>query len=256
MHRAVTVVAVLAVLPFATPLAAQGQQPAQPPAAQPAAPQPKPYKPVTVSAPPTVNDPAFEAFRKQIADIAQRKDRGALAKLVVTKGFFWQGEKGEQSDKKKSGIDNLTDAFGLTDKESFGWDALAAFASDPTGAPLPERKDVVCSPADPQFDGKALEELAKTTGTDELDWAYPVQPNIDARASAQPNAPVVEKIGMHFVWIAMDENHSSDTMIRIVTPSGQYGFVPADAFAPLGSNQVCYAKEGGAWKIAGVVGDQ
>ena len=46
-------------------------------------------------------------------------------------------------------------------------------------------------------------------------------------------------------------------MLRIVTPSGKLGYVTADAINPLGSDQLCYAKDAaGAWKIAGFIGDQ
>ena len=51
---------------------------------------PKPYKQVAVSLSAPINDPSFEAFRKQLADIAERKDRKALAALIVSEGFFWE----------------------------------------------------------------------------------------------------------------------------------------------------------------------
>ncbi len=234
---------------------AQPQQPA-PQAQQPSGIKPQAYKPVAISAPPVVNDPAFAPFLKQISDAAQRKDRAALAKLVVAKGFFWETEKGNRAEAKRSGIDNLSTALGLTDKDGFGWDALEGFASDPTGAPMPGRQGIVCSPADPQFDSKALEDLARTTGSDELDWGFPLQPNLEVRGAPQPNAPAIEKLGMHFVWVAMDESQTSDTMIRIVTPSGRFGFVPVEAISPLGGNQICYVKEPGGWRIAGFIGEQ
>ncbi len=232
----------------------QAPKPEPAPPAQQAV-KPRPYKPVAAGAPPSVSDPTFEAFRTQLGSIAERKDRAALAKLVVAKGFFWEGEKGDKADPKRSGIDNLSSALGLAARDGFGWDALAGFALDPTGAPMPDRKDAVCSPADPEFDPKALEELAKATGTDELDWGYPVQPGLEVRAAAQPNSPVIGKLGADFVWVAMDESQTSETMLRIVTPSGQFGFVAADAIAPLGGNQLCYVKEGGGWKILGVIGE-
>jgi len=82
------------------PPPARGQtQPAQPP--QPA--PPKPYKPVPVTLAQPHNDPSFEAFRKQLADIASRKDRAALARLVVARNFFWIGEKGDRADRRKPG---------------------------------------------------------------------------------------------------------------------------------------------------------
>ena len=42
----------------------------------------------------------------------------------------------------------------------------------------------------------------------------------------------------------------------IVTPSGKTGFVPAEALNPLGNDQLCYSKEGGGWKISGVIGGE
>jgi hypothetical protein len=116
-----------------------------------------------VKLPTPLNDPSFEAFRKQLGEIAQKKDRAALAKLVVAQGFFWEAEQGDKADRKKSGIDNLAAAIGLGGKEGFGWDLLAGYSGDPTAAPFPGKQGVMCAPADPTFDEKALEELAKST---------------------------------------------------------------------------------------------
>src|SRR5215217_3913241 len=93
------------------PLAAQQQKsaPQQKAAPAPALPQaaaPKPYKPLAVTLPAVVNDQSFDAFRQEIAKVAQRKDRAALARMVVAKGFFWEREDGKPAP-KKSGIDIL-----------------------------------------------------------------------------------------------------------------------------------------------------
>src|SRR6516164_7450565 len=91
----------------------------QPPQAPPPGPRqarqapPKPYKPIAVTLAQPYNDPSFVAFRKQLGDIADRKDRAALARLVVN-NFFWMGEKGDKANKKKSGIDNLAAAIDLS----------------------------------------------------------------------------------------------------------------------------------------------
>jgi hypothetical protein len=236
----------------------QGQQ--RPPQGQPpqqqAAP-PKPYKAVAIAAPPMVNDPSFEAFRKQMTAAAEKKDRKALADMV-SKGFFWMGEKGDKADKKKPGIESLAKAIGLDAKDGSGWETIIGFASDPTGTPFPDKKDTICAPAEPQFDGKELEALAKATGTDESDWAFPMQPGLEMRAAAQPSSPVVEKLGMHFIRVMDDgaEPSGDNPMIKIVAPSGKVGFVPADALSPLGNDAMCYTKEGGAWKIAGFLGGE
>src|ERR1043165_1256839 len=71
------------------PPAAQGQKggapkrQAQPPVAPPA-----PYTALKITPPKPYNDPSLAAFRKELAAIAQRKDRPALAKLVTVQGFF------------------------------------------------------------------------------------------------------------------------------------------------------------------------
>ena len=42
--------------------------------------------------------------------------------------------------------------------------------------------------------------------------------------------------------------------MRIATPSGKPGYVTIDSIAPIGNDQICYVKEGGAWKIGGYIG--
>lgn len=244
--------------PQAAPQQPQGQKPqAQQQQGQQQPAPPKPYKPVAITPPQPMSDPSFEAFRKQMSAAAEKKDKKALGDLV-SKSFFWMGEKGDKADKKKPGIDNLAKAIGLDAKDGSGWEAIIGFASDPTAAPFSEKKDTICAPADPQFDPKALEALAKETGTDEGEWGFPIQPNIEMRAAAQPNSAVVEKLGMHFVRV-MDDGSAAqgdNPMIKVVAPSGKVGYVPADAISPLGNDVMCYAKEGGNWKITGFIGGE
>jgi len=234
---------------------AQGQPPRGPAGGPPPAAAAKPYKPVAVSAPAPVADPSFAAFRKQLADVAGKKDRKTLAGMVA-QNFFWMGEKGDRADKKKPGIDNLAKAIQLDGKDAPGWDVLGGASADPTGSAFPDRKDTICAPADPNFNDQELEALAKSTGTEVGDWAYPTQPGVPVHSGPQPNAPVVEKLGMHFVHVMQDNapGDQESPMIRVVTPSGKTGFVPADALNPLGNDQLCYSKEGGAWKISGYLG--
>ena len=237
----------------AVPAMAQQAKPQPAPAAAP----PKPYKPVAVTLPEPLKDASFEAFRKQLGDAAQKKDRAALTKLVVAQGFFWQAEDGDKADKKKSGIDNLAAAMGLSGKDAGGWDLLAGYAADPTAMPYPDKQGAVCAPADPAFDDKALEDVAKATQTDPSDWGYPLANGLELRASAQPNAAVVEKLGMHFLRVLPDEGAgvaNAAPMLRVVAPSGKVGFVSGDSVAPLGNDQICYLKDAGGWKIIGYIG--
>jgi hypothetical protein len=238
--------------------AAQSQQKSPPPQQQ--APQPappKPYKPLAVTLPAPVSDLSFDAFRKEIVGVAQRKDRAALARMVVAKGFFWEREDGKRAP-KKSGADILAQALNLAAKDGSGWEALAGFAAEPTAAPLPERKEVLCAPANPDFDERGLEELAQTTDTDPLEWGYPLRADVDVRETPSATAPVIEKLGMHFVRVLDDESQSTATTagewLRVVAPSGKIGFVPADTLTSPAGAQLCFVKEGNSWKIAGLIG--
>jgi hypothetical protein len=236
---------------------AQRAQPAPPPPPQQQQITPKPYQPVAIGTPEPVKDPSFETFRKQIGAVAEKKDRRALAAMIAP-NFFWMGEKGDKADKRRSGIDNLAKAMGLDAKDGPGWDMLVAAANDPTGTPFPDRKDTICAPADPVFKPEELEALAKATGTNEGDWGFPTQSGIEVHAAPQPNSPVVEKLGMHFVLVMPEDapDNQPSPMLRVVTPSGKTGFVPIEAINPLGSDQICYSKEGAGWKISGFIGGE
>lgn len=236
---------------------AKPQQQTQPPAPPPVAPA-KPYKTVAVKPPKPLGDASFDAFRKQLGEIVQKKDRAALAKLVVAKDFFWEAENGDKADKKKSGIDNLAAAVNLAAKDGIGWEILASYAADPTAQPMPDKAGVVCSPADPDFDDTELEEVAKATGTDPGEWGFPTVDGVEVHAEARPKSETIEKLGLHFVRVLPDMPAPSSPndvpMIKIVTPSGKTGFVSGDALSPLGNDQMCFIKDGATWKITGFIG--
>lgn len=268
--RRLAVLAVAATcLAIAAPAVGQTPAPAQPPAAQPtpapAAPQqppavqtPKPYTPipVTVAAPPA--DPSFAAFRKQLGDVAAKKDRAGLAKLIVAKDFFWETESGDKADKKKPGIDNLGAALGgFAGQDAAGWETLEAAAAEPSVEPYGDKKNVVCAPAAPQFDEQAFEKVIQDTGTEAGEWGFPVAQGVEVRASAAANAAVVDKLAMALVRILPDEAATQEApFVRIVTPAGKTGYVPLDAVAALVSDQICYAKDASGWKITGYVGGE
>lgn len=264
----VVVLAAVAMLAAAKAVAAQSQflmfaASDQIQLAQQAAPQPKPLAPpkpytaISLTLPASANDASFDAFRKQLADIAKRKDRAGLAKLVVAQGFFWETDSGDKADTKKASIDNLAAATGLDGAD--GWDAIAAAAQEPTLEPHADRKGVMCGPASPQYDEKALDDVTKVTQTDINEWAFPSKAGLEARSAAQPSASVVEKLGLTLVRVMPEPTPPGGTpatgpFLRIVTPAGKVGYVPADSISPLTSDQICYVKDGNSWKIAGYIG--
>ena len=216
---------------------------------------PKPYKVVAVQPPQAMKDASFEAFRKQLTGVAQKKDRAALAQ-IVSQNFFWISEDKDIADKTKPPIESLAKAIGLDGSDAEGWEILFNYAADPTADPNPDRSGVICTPGEPRFDDKAAEELERATGTETGDWTYPVRAGLEVRQTAKKTSPVIEKLGLHLVRVYPDELQAAadDETMRIVTPGGKVGFVLADALRPLYEDQICYVKEGAAWKIAGMIG--
>src|SRR5262245_48406590 len=232
------------------------QQPQQQPPQQQAPPlaPPKPYKVVPITLPKPMGDASHAAFLKQLAGIAQKKDKAALGRLIA-KDFFWFPDEKDVADKRKSGIENLSKALGLDSREINGWEVLAFIVADPTTEPHPDRKGVVCGPGGPTFDDKAAEEVAAATGTDDSEWGYTARDGVIVRQGAEPNSPQIEKLGLQLVRVYPEDNPSAQgDSLRIVTPSGKVGFVKGDEVLPLATDQLCYVKEGNAWKIAGVIG--
>jgi hypothetical protein len=125
--------------------------------------------------------------------------------------------------------------------------------------PDPQRRGVICAPAEPEFDEKAADELANLTHTDAADWAFPIRNGIEVRSGAKQDAPVVDKLGLHLVRVLADEspaNAVTAAFLKVVTPSGKVGYVPVETVLPIGGEQLCYVKEGGSWKIAGFLGGE
>ena len=235
------------------------QAPAPAPGSQqrPAA-APGPYKPVAITLPAALNDPAFDAFRKQLGEIARKKDRAALARLVAP-NFFWIPEDTDLADKSKPAIDNMAKALSLDGKDAIGWEALVAYAAEATATADPQRNGVFCAPAEPVFDEKAADELANATQTDASDWAFPLRDGIEVRAAAKQDSPVVDKLGLYLVRVLADDSPANAvlaTFLKVMTASGKVGYVPVDALLPIGGEQLCYVKDGGGWKIAGFLGGE
>jgi hypothetical protein len=255
---ALAIAAAVAVLAEHPGLAQQGQLPLPPGAFKPPPLPPiKPYQTVPVTPPPTLNDPSFTAFRNQLAEAAAHKDRAALGRMVVTQNFFWVQDK-NLADPHKSGIENLAKAIDLGAADDSGWQILAGFATEASAAESPQQPGVLCSPADPNLDTNALEALTKATQTDPGEWGYPNKNGVEVRAAAQPNSPVIEKLGMTLVRVLPDTmpptNPNDPFFLHVAAPSGKAGYVDAQSVSPLGGDQICYTKQSGAWKIAGYLG--
>jgi hypothetical protein len=247
-----------ALVAVAAALPAHAQAPQAP--RQPA--PPKAYKAIPVQVAQPYGDPSFAEFRKTLADIASKKDRAALAK-VTSNDFFWMSQAGDKADKKKSGIDNLAAAIELDAKAGGGWEGLKAASEETTLEAVPDRKGVMCSPANPKFDEAAADAVAKDTGTDPAEWGYVSKPDAVVRDAAKADAAVIDKLGLQLVRI-MPEPQAAPAagappqlqpFLRVVTPAGKVGYVAEEFISALGTDQICYVKDGSGWKISGYAGN-
>jgi hypothetical protein len=216
------------------------------------APEHKPYKPVEVTLPAASTDKSLEAFRKQLAGIAQRKDRAALARLVAAKDFFWEGDVGGTFNAKRTGFDNLAAALRLDGADGRGWAALATLAAELSLGPTVEHPQARCAPAPPDYEDADLAALTDATNTDVVDWSYPRTPGLQVRNAAAADGVTIETLGLHLVRVlgAADRNG----WVRVAAPSGKTGFVaPGSLLSPL-ADRVCFGKDGSGWRIVGYVG--
>lgn len=225
---------------------------------QPPSPALGPYKPVPITLPQSMNDPSFDEFRVQLAEIARKKDRAALAQLIAER-FFWVPEDADIADKNLPAIDNMVKAFGLDVVDAIGWDSLGAYAAEASTMADPQRSGVFCAPAEAGFDDKIADELANATQTDASDWVFPIRDGIEVRSAAKQDAAVIEKLGLYLVRVLPDNspiNAVLASFVKVLTPNGKVGFVPVNSVLPIGGEQLCYTKEAAGWKIAGFLGGE
>lgn len=220
----------------------------------------KPYKPVPVTLPAAPVDPKFTTFRNELAEAARSRVYAKLAALVESKNFFWDRDFGNKFDRRKPAVDNLAHALRLEHENGLGWTLLADFAADASAAPNDLRPGVVCTPAQPAFDGVDLDKLIDLTRTESVDWAYTRAPGIPVHAAPRANAHVVETLGVHFVRLLGFEGPDSDTpgvtqWAKVATPSGRTGFVAPNSLLTPTAERLCYAKNAtGEWRIIGYAG--
>jgi hypothetical protein len=234
---------------------ARAQTPARLPVAT------KPYQPVAVKLPASPADPSFAAFRKDFAAIARGGVFDRLARIVVTHGFFWDRDFANGFDPKRSGVENLAAAVGLERGTGGGWQALAAFADEPTASETPASPGVLCAPGRPEFDSDDFDRLTDATRTNPSEWVFPRADGLDVRAAPRTESAVVEKLGQYFVHVVRFETAPANAepvrtaWARIAIPSGKIGYAAPDTLMSLSAARLCYIKDIiGRWQITGYIG--
>lgn len=217
----------------------------------------KPYKPVGVTLPTPPADKSLDAFRKQLAGIAQRKDRAALSRIVA-KTFFWEGDFGGMYDAKKPAFDNLATALRLNEADGRGWAALLAFATEPSIGRGAQNPNPRCAPAQPNYDDADLSIITESTNTDVVDWSYPRTAKLQLREKPEADAPVVETLDSHLIQVigadGKGRRDAAQSWLRVVAPSGKIGFAPPGTLISPLADRLCFGKDAGGWRIVGYVG--
>jgi hypothetical protein len=259
---------------LATPVAAQTAKSSAAKSSAPksaAPPAQRPYMPVAATIRAAPGDSGLAAFRNELTAVAKRRVFADLAKLVVPRGLFWDRDFADGFDAKKSSTENFAAAIKLEQRQGAGWNTLMALAAEAVGGAVPARPGIVCAPAKPDFDEIEFDRLIEATRSEARDWATPRAAGAELRAAPRPNAPVIEKLGMHLLRVAGDEARENDpdaarqallrqallrqAWARVIAPSGRVGFVAPSTLLPLQTERLCYAKDvTGRWRIAGYIG--
>lgn len=216
-------------------------------------------------------DAAFEKMRAAFADAVTKKDVQALS-LLVAPTFMWTigGQPADEMDLGRDAVHNFKVVFGFRalGKDADGgvddgpyWDALAAFAGDPTYYAATDSGNLICGPiAADVADDDLFEQARKKieTGDEGADWYFTLA-NTDVTKSPSDTA-VIAKINsaalpmLSFYPTAQQGQPAPQpTHIEVLLPSGKSGWIAADALRPLFTTRLCYAKTpSGDWKIAAI----
>ena len=175
----------------------QGQVPLPPGGFKPPPPPPiKPYKPVAVTRPAHLTTIRLSRLSASSSPISPRtrtaRRSPSSSSRRTSSGSRTRTCRQEQSRNRQSGQGDRPRCQGRIRLARPGGICRRADRVE-----LPDQKGVFCAPADPNIDPAAFQALGEATQTDPSDWGYPHQGRPrSARARRQPNAPVIEKLGM------------------------------------------------------------
>ena len=217
-------------------------------------------------------DAAFEKMRAAFADAVTKKDTEALSALIAPM-FIWTigGQPADELDLGRDAIHNFKVVFGFRalGKDVDGgvddgpyWDALAAFAGDPTYYAATDTGNLVCGPiaadvADENIFAQARKKIE--SGEHGSDWYFTLANTDVAKAPDDTGAPI-GKVGTVALPILSlyplpqkGQPAPQPTHIEVLLPSGKSGWIPVGAVRPLFTNRLCYVKTpAGDWKIAAI----
>jgi len=217
-------------------------------------------------------DAAFEKMRAAFANAVARKDVAKLSALIAPT-FLWtiSGQPADELDLGRDAIHNFKVVFGFRalGKDVDGgvddgpyWDALAAFAGDPTYYPATDAGNLVCGPMGANIVDEDVFEQARNkieTGEAAADWYFTLAGTDVAKAPGDTGAPVARvgtvALPVLSFYPSTKEGQPAPvaTHVEVLLPSGKTGWIAAAAMRPLLTDRLCYARTAsGDWKIAAI----
>jgi hypothetical protein len=223
-----------------------------------------------VIAPAYQPDTAFKKMRAAFTEAVAKHDAHALFALVGPT-FVWtlQGVLTDQFDLGRDALHNFKVVFGfrMLGKDVDGgvddgpyWDALAAFANDPTYYLATDAGNLVCGPIAAEVtDESAFDQARHTTGGQDVDWYFTLAETAVLKAPGDTGAPIakVGTVAMPVVGVhsqsTQDQAAAEPDYFEVLLPSGKTGWVRSDSVRPLYPDRLCYAKTAADdWKIASI----
>jgi hypothetical protein len=215
-------------------------------------------------------DAAFTKMRAAFTGAVANQDVQGLFALVGPT-FVWtlQGALTDQFDLGRDALHNFKVVFGfrMLGKDVDGgvddgpyWDALAAFANDPTYYLATDAGNLVCGPIAAEVtDENVFDQARHLTGGEDSDWYFTLAETAVIKAPGDTGAPVatVGTVAMPVVSVhsrsAQDQAAAEPDYFEVLLPSGKTGWVRSDSVRPLFPDRLCYAKTAADdWKIANI----
>ena len=253
---------ILAVLATATltaaPVLAQGQQKPQILPLKPPPPPPiKPYTPVAAKPPVAYDDAAFVAFRKQLSDVAAKKDRAALAKLVVAQGFFWIQDKDmRRSEKARHRQSRQGDRSCRQGRLRLGHSRRLRQRADRGRIARPQGRVLRAGRSDHRSAGLRSARQGDADRSVRMGLSAQGRRRSSCRGATEFSGrrKAGFEPGARAARFGPPNDPNPPAFLHVATPSGKSGFIAMDAIAPLGGDQMCYSKDSSGWKITGYLG--
>jgi hypothetical protein len=207
------------------------------------------------------DDPSFATFMQRLRILVAQSDLSSLSELMG-RNFFWEQDSHKEFERAVAPIKNFVRALHLNPSTRSrkgrnverSWRRLQAMLTISSWASSTSRGGA-CGPAEPVYDRAELA-AAQRRVKDLGAWAYPVG-TVTVRQGTSPDSQPIGSVSNEMVQVLTFPIPAAGApkISQIMLPNGRLGFVHGEnRFWPLNSDQLCFQKEKGEWRISGYIG--